>query len=185
MKRPFTAIEDESADSASTAAPISNQVYLDENGSTFVSSFNHENENNDENGSESEDGLSDSSKKMRKKRNAYQKISDEIRVNLLDSVKNGETLKSAAKRYKINYSSAKSILHTYRKEGRILKKSAQERTTKKRSLLEVSRLLRHNQSLQRHQRKRMELLMRTTTRSLLKQFQRKSRLTSLLPTARK
>jgi len=52
-------------------------------------------------------------------------------MKLLECVKNGETLKSAAKRFKINYSSAKSILHTFRKEGRILKKSAQERTTKK------------------------------------------------------
>jgi len=79
------------------------------------------------------DSLSDSSKKIRKKRNTYQKISDDIRVQLLEAVQNGETLKAAAKRHKINYSSAKSILHTYRKEGRILKKSAQERTTKKRS----------------------------------------------------
>jgi len=78
------------------------------------------------------ESLSDSSRKIRKKRNTYQKISDDIRVQLLDAVQNGETLKSAAKRHKINYSSAKSILHTYRKEGRILKKSAQERTTKKR-----------------------------------------------------
>jgi len=48
-------------------------------------------------------------------------------------------LKSAAKRFKINYSSAKSILHTFRKEGRILKKSAQERTIKKKpeSMLEL------------------------------------------------
>jgi len=79
------------------------------------------------------DSLSDSSKKIRKKRNTYQKISDDIRVLLLEAVQNGETLKAAAKRHKINYSSAKSILHTYRKEGRILKKSAQERTTKKKS----------------------------------------------------
>jgi molybdenum-dependent DNA-binding transcriptional regulator ModE len=77
------------------------------------------------------DSLSDSSRKIRKKRNTYSKISDDIRVLLLEAVQNGETLKSAAKRHKINYSSAKSILHTYRKEGRILKKSAQERTTKK------------------------------------------------------
>jgi hypothetical protein len=79
------------------------------------------------------ESMSDSSRKIRKKRNTYQKISDDIRVQLLDAVQNGETLKSAAKRHKINYSSAKSILHTYRKEGRILKKSAQERTTKKRA----------------------------------------------------
>jgi hypothetical protein len=86
------------------------------------------------------ESMSDSSRKIRKKRNTYQKISDDIRVQLLDAVQNGETLKSAAKRHKINYSSAKSILHTYRKEGRILKKSAQERTTKKRvSATEIDR----------------------------------------------
>jgi len=86
-------------------------------------------------GSDSE-SLSDSSKKISKKRCAYQKISDEIRVNLLEAVQNGETLKSAAKRHKINYSSAKSILHTYRKEGRILKKSAQERNIKKKASID-------------------------------------------------
>jgi len=79
------------------------------------------------------DSFSESSRKIRKKRNTYQKISDDIRVDLLESVRNGETLKAAAKRHKINYSSAKSILHTFRKEGRILKKSAQERTTKKKT----------------------------------------------------
>jgi predicted transcriptional regulator len=83
--------------------------------------------------SHDDDSVSGRSKKIRKKRNAYQKIDDDIRVKLLESVQhNGETLKSAAKRFNINYSSAKSILHTYRKEGRILKKSAQDRTMKKR-----------------------------------------------------
>jgi len=80
------------------------------------------------------ESFSDESRKIRKKRNTYQKIPDDIRMQLLEAVQNGETLKAAAKRHKINYSSAKSILHTYRKEGRILKKSAQERSTKKRIL---------------------------------------------------
>jgi len=80
---------------------------------------------------EEADSLCDGSKKIRKKRNTYQKIDDDVRLKLLDAVKHGETLKSAAKKYKINYSSAKSILHTYRKEGRILKKSAQERNIKR------------------------------------------------------
>jgi len=75
--------------------------------------------------------ISEQSRKIQKKRDTYQKIPDDVRVQILESVQNGETLKSAAKRFQINYSSAKSILHTYRKEGRILKKSAQERTTKK------------------------------------------------------
>lgn len=67
------------------------------------------------------------SKKIRKKRNAYKKIDDDIRLHLLEAVQRGETLKSAAKRYQVNYSSAKSIFHIYRKEGRILKKATQER----------------------------------------------------------
>lgn len=83
---------------------------------------------------EETDSIYGGSKKIRKKRNAYQKIEDDVRLKLLDAVqKHGETLKSAAKKYKINYSSAKSILHTYRKEGRILKKSAQERNIKRNS----------------------------------------------------
>jgi molybdenum-dependent DNA-binding transcriptional regulator ModE len=121
MKRSFNAIashEEEEADVFSNAN--AGHAYIEEGASPAHS-------DNNDNGSESDC----SDQKSRKKRNAYQKISDDIRVNLLEAVQNGETLKAAAKRYKINYSSAKSILHTYRKEGRILKKSAQERTTKK------------------------------------------------------
>jgi len=77
--------------------------------------------------------ISEKSKKMRKKRNTYMKIEDDARIKLLEAVQQGETLKAAARRYNINYSSAKSILHTFRKEGRILKKSAQERTARKRT----------------------------------------------------
>jgi hypothetical protein len=113
-----TKLEDIS-DSFSTGVPNSNNLYREEVGSPH----SHE--------TDSESIISENSKKIRKKRDTYQKISDDIRVKLLDAVQNGETLKATAKRYKINYSSAKSILHTYRKEGRILKKSAQERTTKK------------------------------------------------------
>lgn len=80
-----------------------------------------------------DESLSEKSKKIRKKRNTYQKIDDETRIKLLDAVQQGDTLKAAARRFNINYSSAKSILHTFRKEGRILKKSAQERTVRKRS----------------------------------------------------
>jgi hypothetical protein len=72
------------------------------------------------------------SRKITKKRNKYQKIDDEIRLKLVEAVeKNGEMLKTAAKRFKINYSSAKSIFHTYRKEGRILKKLVKDRYKKK------------------------------------------------------
>ncbi len=121
MRRPSTRFDEEHSDSIT---PNSAQPFFDE----YSSSYLHDNSA----GSDSE-SFSDSSRKIRKKRSTYQKISDEIRMDLLDSVKNGETLKSAAKRHKINYSSAKSILHTFRKEGRIFKKSAQERNTRKRS----------------------------------------------------
>jgi len=128
MRRPSAFLakhEEETSDSLSTVAPNSANAYLDDSVSPFLQ------DNSNESDSET---LSTSSKKIKKKRSTYQKIPDDIRINLLDCVKNGETLKAAAKRFKINYSSAKSILHTYRKEGRILKKPAQERTTKKKAL---------------------------------------------------
>jgi len=78
------------------------------------------------------DSISGYSKKIVKKRKKYSKIDDEIRMKLLEDVeKNGDTLKAAATRYGVNYSSAKSIFHTYRKEGRILKKPARERYRRK------------------------------------------------------
>lgn len=107
----------------SFSTSLNHKDFDDEN-----SSYLHDNSNSSDN-----ESFSDSSRKIRKKRNTYQKISDDIRMQLLEAVQNGETLKAAAKRHKINYSSAKSILHTYRKEGRILKKSAQERSTKKKN----------------------------------------------------
>jgi len=125
MKRPsaLNVRSQEDAEYLPNTAHNSNQAFLEDPSSPYLS-------NNNGLLSDS-DCLSDTSRKIRKKRNTYQKISDDIRVMLLEAVQNGETLKAAAKRHKINYSSAKSILHTYRKEGRILKKSAQERTAKK------------------------------------------------------
>jgi len=122
MKRPSAATL-RTRENADYLTENPNQEFLEDPSSPYLSNTN---------GLLSDsDCLSDTSKKIRKKRNTYQKISDDIRVLLLEAVQNGETLKAVAKRHKINYSSAKSILHTYRKEGRILKKSAQERTTKK------------------------------------------------------
>jgi len=78
------------------------------------------------------DSISGYTKKITKKRKKYSKIEDDIRMKLLDAVENhGETLKSAATKFGVNYSSAKSIFHTYRKEGRILKKPARERYRRK------------------------------------------------------
>jgi len=90
-----------------------------------------ENESMSDTSSQS-DCISGYSKKIVKKRKKYSKIDDEIRMKLLEDVeKNGDTLKAAATRYGVNYSSAKSIFHTYRKEGRILKKPARERYRRK------------------------------------------------------
>jgi hypothetical protein len=78
------------------------------------------------------DCMSGYSKKIVKKRKKYSKIDDSIRMKLLEDVaNNGDTLKAAAERYNVNYSSAKSIFHTYRKEGRILKKPAREKARRK------------------------------------------------------
>jgi len=77
------------------------------------------------------DSTSSQSKKIRKKRTAYQRIDDDLRVELWEAVRQrGESLKAAAKRLNINYSSAKSIFYTFRKEGRILKKNAFEKSIK-------------------------------------------------------
>jgi len=77
------------------------------------------------------DQISSQSKKIRKKRTAYQRIDDDIRIELWEAVRQrGESLKAAAKRLNINYSSAKSIFYTFRKEGRILKKNAFEKSIK-------------------------------------------------------
>jgi len=76
--------------------------------------------------------LLDNSKKISKKRTKYQRIDDTLRKKLIDAVeKEGQMLKAAAKRFKINYSSAKSIFHTYRKEGRVNKKAVRERYGRK------------------------------------------------------
>jgi transposase-like protein len=102
------------------------------------------------------DGISSYSKKIAKRRCAYQKIDDDVRLQLLEAVqKKKETLKSASKRLGINYSSAKSILHTYRKEGRILKKSLLERviptsSQAKNSKMDVSPMAAQPQSQTSH-----------------------------------
>mmetsp|Transcript_18334 Transcript_18334/g.15976 ORF Transcript_18334/g.15976 Transcript_18334/m.15976 type:complete len:183 (+) Transcript_18334:142-690(+) len=85
-------------------------------------------------GESEEGGVNKPSKKIRKKRNAYAKVNDELRMKLLNAVQHdGETLKGAAKKFGINYSTAKSILHTYRKEGRITKKSTHDKPSKKKN----------------------------------------------------
>ena len=77
--------------------------------------------------------ISTSSKKIRKsasKRDKYKVISNEVRLELIDSVINrGEKIKKAASRLGVNYSSAKSIFQVYRKEGRADKKSSKKNPT--------------------------------------------------------
>jgi len=99
---------------------------------TSVDSVKTEEESDRMSDTSSQSSISGYSKKIVKKRKKYSKIDDEIRMKLLEDVeKNGDTLKAAATRYGVNYSSAKSIFHTYRKEGRILKKPARERYRRK------------------------------------------------------
>jgi len=111
-----TIYEEDSSDALSTGAPSLSLNSMEEE--SFMQSPDDDNS----------DGISSYSKKIAKRRCAYKKIDDDVRLQLLDAVqKKRETLKAASKRLGINYSSAKSILHTYRKEGRILKKSLLER----------------------------------------------------------
>jgi len=89
-------------------------------------------DNNNSNSLPYDTSLSSASKKHIQKRKKYRRIDDEIRLKLVEAVeKNGEMLKTAAARYNVNYSSAKSIFHTYRKEGRVIKKSIRERNKNK------------------------------------------------------
>jgi len=58
----------------------------------------------------------------------YSKITDEQRKEFIDAVEvNGEKIINAAKRFNINYSSAKSILNVYKNEGRSIKKLTRNR----------------------------------------------------------
>jgi len=117
---PINTCDEDSSDTLSNGVPSFSSLSF-EGGIPFFPLTSESDEN--------VETLSSQTKKIRKKRNAYQKIDDDLRLLLLEAVQqNGETLKAASKRLKINYSSAKSIIHTFRKEGRILKKSALERT---------------------------------------------------------
>jgi len=61
----------------------------------------------------------------------YSKITDEQRRDFIDAVENnGEKIIHAAKRFNINYSSAKSILNIFKSEGRSLKKLTRKRNEK-------------------------------------------------------
>lgn len=67
-------------------------------------------------------GVTKKIKKMARRKKKYRFITDEMRVMLVDAVDNGEKIKHAAKRLKINYSSAKSIFKVFKREGRFSKK---------------------------------------------------------------
>jgi len=76
--------------------------------------------------------ISEESKKIKKfpfkKKKKYCLITDEIREQLIDLVENkNEKIVHAAKKLKINYSSAKSIYQIYKREGRSIKKTFKKR----------------------------------------------------------
>jgi len=58
-----------------------------------------------------------------KKKKKYHTISDSLREKLIEAVEKGEKIKHAAKKFNINYSSAKSICQVFKKEGRSSKKT--------------------------------------------------------------
>jgi len=64
-------------------------------------------------------------------RKKYRCISDNLREKLIDAVETrGLKIKQAAKKLRINYSSAKSIYQVYKKEGRLSKKIMKKRASK-------------------------------------------------------
>lgn len=53
----------------------------------------------------------------------YQSIPDEVKNRFVEEVlRQHGTIKSAAEKFELNFSTAKAILHTYRKEGRVGRK---------------------------------------------------------------
>jgi len=61
----------------------------------------------------------------------YSKITDEQRRDFINAVENhGEKIINAAKRFDINYSSAKSILNVFKNEGRSIKKQFRDKSNK-------------------------------------------------------
>jgi len=62
-------------------------------------------------------------KKLGYRKKKYKIITNKMREELIDAIENqNEKIKDAAKRLHMNYSSAKSILQVYKKEGRLNKK---------------------------------------------------------------
>jgi len=71
----------------------------------------------------------DTAVNLRAKR--YSKITDEQRRDFINAVENdGEKIINAAKRFDINYSSAKSILNVFKSEGRSIKKQFRDKIPK-------------------------------------------------------
>jgi len=64
------------------------------------------------------------------KRRKYRNITDAMRKKLIEAVETqGEKIKHAAKKFNINYSSAKSICQVFKREGRANKKAFKTRTS--------------------------------------------------------
>ncbi|CAD8119366.1 unnamed protein product [Paramecium sonneborni] len=65
----------------------------------------------------------------------YAIIDQDVRIQLLRRILSKEsTIKEAAKEFGINFSTAKAILQTYRKEGRVGKKKTRDRNKSKQDL---------------------------------------------------
>ncbi|CAK60433.1 unnamed protein product (macronuclear) [Paramecium tetraurelia] len=81
----------------------------------------------------------DSNQKQKDSYKKYAVIDQSKRVLLLKKILSKEsTIKEAAKEFGVNFSTAKAILQTYRKEGRIGKKKTRERNKKEKSEPEFS-----------------------------------------------
>ncbi|CAD8076830.1 unnamed protein product [Paramecium sonneborni] len=81
----------------------------------------------------------DSNQKQKDSYKKYAVIDQSKRVLLLKKILSKEsTIKEAAKEFGVNFSTAKAILQTYRKEGRIGKKKKRERNKKEKDEPEFS-----------------------------------------------
>jgi len=76
-------------------------------------------------------------KKLGYRKKKYKIITNKMREELIDAIENqNEKIKDAAKRLHMNYSSAKSILQVYKKEGRLNKKGFRRKSNPKQGFSE-------------------------------------------------
>jgi len=86
-------------------------------------------DSDDENSKRLTCGVTKKIKKTPHRKKKYKIIPDSLREKLIEAVQNrGEKIKQAAKKLRINYSSAKSICQIFKKEGRSSKKTFKKRS---------------------------------------------------------